>query len=254
MKKTDDNAINQHSKIADFYKFRPPYTNFFLNEAVKKMGIGKHSILLDLCCGRGELANSFSEHVKLIYAFDGSGPMLDNRIKRDNIIYNQRDLNNEDFSTPDLADHIIIGSAVHWLEDSSLSSIINNNLKDNGKVLVTHSFLKYENQAYFNVIRKINSEYKWGKSITVDFTGTKTLSKCGYRQIDHIHINQEVNFNVEYIIKNQLSYLYGDFYDAVMSDFNNYKKKMIDALSPLSNNGNLSAKLINWGIIYSADN
>lgn len=62
--KSSIDPISSHSRIANFYKFRPPYIEEFFVDASRKLELSKNSVILDLCCGRGELASRFAAFQK----------------------------------------------------------------------------------------------------------------------------------------------------------------------------------------------
>jgi SAM-dependent methyltransferase len=113
------NSIATHSKIADYYKYRPPYLAEFFHIGAIKMKLRKSDKLLDLCCGRGELANGFSNYVDKIKAVDGSSQMLKNSIARNNISYHLADVNHDEMNFIEEIDHIVIGSAIHWVSQKT---------------------------------------------------------------------------------------------------------------------------------------
>ena len=139
--------IDSHSRIAKVYKFRPPYMDKFFKEASRRLSLSHDDTLLDLCCGRGELSAGFADYAHRIQAIDGSREMLKNATQKSNITYVEADLNNEIFHLAESANHIVIGSAIHWIKASRLKSLIEKRLKDNGKTFVSHTLLKYDGQS-----------------------------------------------------------------------------------------------------------
>ena len=129
--KTD--AIKMHSRIADVYKFRPPYKDIFFQQLADKLKLKSTSDILDLCCGRGELASGMINFARNIYGVDGSSEMLSNSIKKPNITYYQADINNNLLPFKDKFDYFTIGTAIHWIRSVALNSIIHNHLRKNGK-------------------------------------------------------------------------------------------------------------------------
>jgi SAM-dependent methyltransferase len=244
------NSIDAHSRIADFYKNRPPYLLNFIQEACKRLDISSSSVLLDLCCGRGELASQFSQFVKNIYAVDGSEKMLKNRIKSDSVIYMQHDVNQAKLVLPSVVDNVLIGSAIHWVSSNAIKNIINKNLTKNGKFLVTHTLFEMNTEPYFPALKKLNFEFGRITNNSVDIRGIEKMKECNYSIVDSFRISAPVTFGIEYLYQNQLSYLYDDFYEKVKADIYAYKKEFIKNISPFLSNKKLGGKLINWGLIY----
>jgi SAM-dependent methyltransferase len=246
-------TIEAHSQIADFYKWRPPYAPGFFATAAQKLGLTADSCLLDLCCGRGELASGLSRFCGGVYAVDGSQRMLDNSIAVPGITYLLHDVNNEDFSLAKPVDHIVIGSAIHWVDPQSLESLVKRNLKPQGKVLVTHTLMTIQNQPWYRALANLNAAYGKG-GVGRGFKelgGADCLAACGFSKVDDLRFSRQATFDVEYLYKSQLSYLYGGFYDQVSADFEAYRKRLADTVAAhLDADGKLSGTLVNWGIVY----
>ncbi|ROZ79411.1 class I SAM-dependent methyltransferase [Ramlibacter sp. WS9] len=246
-------TIEAHSQIADFYKWRPAYAPSFFATAAQKLGLTADSCLLDLCCGRGELASGFSRFCGGVYAVDGSQRMLDNSIAMPGITYLLHDVNNEDISLAKPVDHIVIGSAIHWVEPQSLERLVKRNLKPQGKVLVTHTLMTIQNQPWYRGLANLNATYgKVGASRSVkELGGADRLAACGFSNVDGLRLGGPATFDVEYLYRSQLSYLYGGFYDRVSADLEGYRKRLADTVSAHCNaDGKLSGTLVNWGIVY----
>lgn len=247
-------TIEAHSQIADFYKWRPPYAPNFFSTAAQKLGLTTDSCLLDLCCGRGELASGFSRLCGGVYAVDGSQRMLDNSIAMPGITYLLHDVNNEDFSLPKPADHIVIGSAIHWVEPQSLDRLVKRNLKPQGKVLVTHTLMTIQNQPWYRRLASLNAAYgNTGANMSAkDLAGADRLAPCGFGKVDGLRISGQATFDVDYLYRSQLSYMYGDFYRRVSADFEGYRKRLAETVAEHRDaNGQLSGTLVNWGVVYA---
>jgi SAM-dependent methyltransferase len=246
-------TIEAHSQLADFYKWRPPYAPSFFSAAAKKLGLTADACLLDLCCGRGELASGFAPFCGGLYAVDGSQRMLDNSIAMPGITYLLHDVNNEDFSLPKPVDHIVIGSAIHWIDPQSLGRLVTRNLKPQGKVLVTHTLMTIQNQPWYRGLANLNVTYgNTGANKTAkDLAGADRLAACGFGKIDGLRIAGQATFDVDYLYRSQLSYMYGDFYRKVSADFEGYRQRLAETVAAHRNaDGKLSGTLVNWGIVY----
>lgn len=179
--------------------------------------------------------------------------MLDNGIAAPGITYLLHDVNSEDFSLPKPVDHIAIGSAIHWVEPQSLARLVKRNLKPQGKVLVTHTVMTIQDQPWYRALANLNVTYgKTGAEKTVkDLAGADRLAACGFRKVDGVRVGGQATFDVEYLYKSQLSYLYGDFYNKVSADLEGYRKRLADTVAAHRNaDGKLSGMLVNWGVVY----
>lgn len=242
--------IGSHDRIAGYYKARPPYRPEFFRTAAEKMRIDGASVLLDLCCGTGILADGFSPHAGTVYGVDGSAAMLEHAVPKDNIRYFRHDVNAEALSLPLKASHLVIGDAVWYLKSDSLLNILRSNVENGGKVLVAHTRLMFSEQPYANALNRVLLSYR--KDVAdVDFKGEGILQKCGYAAADNIRMRAGIRFGIDFLILNQLSYAYRDFYETTHANIEKYRADMTAALTPFLENGQISATLINAGIVYA---
>jgi ubiquinone/menaquinone biosynthesis C-methylase UbiE len=247
-------TIEAHSKLADFYDGRPPYVDDFFRQAGEQLGITPQSTLLDLCCGRGELASGFAAACRSIDAVDGSPQMLARRIERPNVTFRLHDVNREDLALAQAVDHIVVGSAIHWVDPSSLGRLIERNLKPGGKVLVTHTLMKFRNQPWSAPLARFNARFGrsgQGRSYQ-ELAGVDRLGACGFGKVDGLRIVRHMRFGPEYLLRSQLSYLYAEFYGKVSQDIDAYRRGLAETIAPfLDSERKLSATLVNWGVIYA---
>ena len=153
------NPIASHSKIANFYKYRPPYTVDFFSQLSAKLKSGTNTDFLDLCCGRGELASGMSSYSNKIYAVDGSKEMLSNSIPKNNVTYSLADVNNDELIFTEQVDHFLIGSAIHWIEQKALKRIIDSYLKTNGTVVITHPSFRFYTEEFSKALARLNARF-----------------------------------------------------------------------------------------------
>jgi len=243
-------GVVAHDNIANIYKYRAPYLDDFFIKLSMKLNFDENMCALDLCCGRGEVAVGIQQYANKIYAVDGSTEMLANAIKKDNIFYYKADANIGQLPFSEKFENIFIGTAIHWLSDRALKSIIKSHLYVNGKVIIIHRLFRFDEQEFHLPLNKLN--YKFGKrdNFSLDFTGLSKLEKCGFKPIDQLRIVTEVKFDVNYLYLNQLSLAYNEFYKNITQEESAYKTEFMDKILPFAKNGHLKAKLINWAIIY----
>lgn len=243
--------VSSHSRIADFYKYRPPYLKDFFCEASAKLDLTKNDNMLDLCCGRGELSSGFSQYVNSIKAVDGSSEMLRNAIDLKNVNYHLADVNADEMPFIEDIDQVVIGSAIHWITRKKLSMIAKCNLKKNGNFFVSHTLFNFDDQPYFSDLVELNKKY--GRSYgVVDLWGEEKFKSCGFKQVEKIRLVRKVSFDVDFLFRNQVSYAYGDFYENIFDNIDAYKSDLINEVSPFKLNGKISATLVNWAVIYGA--
>jgi SAM-dependent methyltransferase len=249
---SEENAIAAHSKIANFYKFRPPYHGDFFQQLVHKLRIDSTAEILDLCCGRGELASGISDFVNNVYGVDGSAEMLSNSINKSNVVYHQADVNKDPLPFEDKFDHFLIGSAIHWIKYVPLNNIIQKHLRKNGKVIVTHTLFRFDAEKFHGPLRKLNQKFGRGYR-SVDFWGREKFEKCGFHPSDRLQLVKDVAFDIKFLYANQLSYAYRDFYKKVVLQPDAYRNEFYATITPHAVNGKLRAKLVNWAEIYTSN-
>lgn len=245
------NSIEALDKIAKYYKARPPYFPGFFSLAVKELGIDSSSVLLDLCCGTGMLSDGLSKYARKIYGIDGSREMLAHANPHENVEWIECDVNHQQLILPEMVSHIIIGDAIWYIKRNSLKAIADAWLLPGGSIVVTHMTFVHAGESFCEVLDTINNSYK--KSyLSIDFQGASVLAACGFQPIGKIGGKGPVSFSVEFLIRNQLSYAYRDFYDATHANLDQYRSEIRSALAPLAVNGKLRTTLVNWGLVYKA--
>jgi len=247
------NPIESHSKIANFYKYRPPYTVDFFSQLSAKLRSGTDTNFLDLCCGRGELASGISSYANKIYAVDGSKEMLSNSIPKNNVTYSLADVNNDELIFTEQVDHFLIGSAIHWIKQEALKRIIDSYLKRNGTVVIAHPLFMFDMEEFNEPLARLNERFGKKRGNSVDLWGRDKLNKCEFKEINQVRILKNVEFGINFLFMNQLSYAYREFYEKVKSEPEAYKNEFMNTMTPFAKNGRLKAKLVNWAIVYSSN-
>lgn len=243
-------GIDAHAKLADFYRYRPPYLVEFFDELSKRLGLDADGCVLDLCCGQGELATGISSHTGKVHAVDGSPEMLARSARRSNVTYHQSNINLGLLPLKEKFDHFLIGTAIHWIRDYALASIIKSHLKEHGKISVTHRLLDFEDRNLRESLDGLNHEFGKRKAPNRDFSGILQMEACGFIETDRLKVAKNSRLDLNYLYMNQLSNAYGEFQDNVISKPDEYKSEFMRRMSPHASNGLISAKLVNWAVIY----
>lgn len=244
-------GIHAHNVLSNLYKFRPPYLKDFFNELSIKLKLSERDTVLDLCCGRGELADGVHDSVKHVFAIDGSDGMLLNAIQNSNVTFYNANVNSGILPIKEKVNNILIGTAIHWIRDYALTPILDEYLLPDGKVCMIHRSMDFDDEDFNVPLRNLNAKYQKKVDYRPDFTGYAKMQKCGFQEIKKIIIKRKIKFDLEYFYLNQLSLAYGDFQENIFLHANNYKQDFINALTPYLNDGKLSGSLTNWAIIYS---
>ena len=242
-------GISAHDQLAAFYQYRPPYFPEFFEKLKSEINLRPDAAVLDLCCGRGEVAEKISGYVRKVCAVDGSSEMLARAILRDNIEYQQANVNLGSLPLAERFEYITIGTAVHWIRDYALMAIIESNLQTSGKVIILHRKLQPEGMELESALRSLNSAFGKGDSSPA-LSGKAKLEECGFRATRQIDFVKKIAFSLDYLYMHNLSSAYGGFYQRIIQEKNNYKEQLMNAARPFMRNDRLFGHLINWAIIY----
>jgi SAM-dependent methyltransferase len=241
--------INSHSRIAGVYRFRAPYVEPFFSGLLKKMGLGAASVALDLCCGRGELAVGFAPSIREVYAVDGSSEMLDLAIPHDKVRYNQADVNQPGLTLPGRVDAILIGRAIHWVGEAGLRTLTERYLAPGGVLMVSSAYFAMAEQPWYLpmqfYVKRFGYEY-----LNPDLLGVEKLAQLGYAQSDRVDVVKTCSFSMDYLLGHQLSSAYGAYQRNVMQDIDGFSKGLRAVVSPYLMDGKLTAKVVNWGVVF----
>ena len=257
MNKNLNQSIIIHNAQAKYYKYRTPYIPKLFAELEKKLQISNQSILLDLCCGCGEVSEGFAKgNCNKIYALDGSKDMLNLAYINEKIEYSCIDINSKLFECPEPVDFFVIGRAIHWIEPKKLQDLVHKNMKENGTIIILSSQwdsdepwfpifnsvqLKYVKQ--LNLVEKITSR-------KLDFTGQKTMQEIGFIEVEKFHVQTTGQFNINWLINHVLSNNYAENLIALEANLFDFKAEMHKNLTPFLKKGKILAKFTSWAIIY----
>lgn len=248
--KTEFEVIASHSAQAPFYKFRTPYFPKYFKGLSNELGLSSDSVLLDICCGSGEMAKGLQAEVAKIYAIDGSAEMLSYAPKFDNVVYSQCDVNTENYTSPEPVDHFVIGRAIHWTEADALQRMADNCLKDNGKIAIcsTQWFADGSwGQAYHEAIKKYDL---FDKHVRIDFSGTETLHNAGFKPVRRLQYKSFFQCGLASLGGYALASAYGKKFEHMMENREVLKNDIVKAVGPHLVNGMVRQKIINWAILF----
>lgn len=243
----DVDPISAHDRIADLYGHRAPYTDRFFAVAADKLGLSAEKTVVDLCCGRGELASGFAGFAGAVHAVDGSQAMLNRRIERPNIVYALGDVNDPALKLPDHVDAVTVGRAIHWISGEALARLTR---RTNATFLITFSTFRHESPAFRAALRALNAGF--GKQdIRIDLTGNEKFRAVGYSEIDYFSVARHVGVTLDRFCGNQLSYLYRGFYDYTVGRQDIYRRELHARLGPFAVDGRLQMTLLAKTYLYA---
>ncbi len=243
-------SIAAHSAQAPYYKYRTPYLRPLFTKLAEDLGLTKESVVIDLCCGCGEIATGIKGHVGRVHAIDGSAEMLALAPRDEKIVYYQRDVNKEPLETPELADHILIGRAIHWIEEEALARIVRDNLRVGGKVVILSTQWAPEGDWGPAYIRAMNKYKLNTSSDNADFSGKDKFSKIGYQNSGRIQFETRASMDIEYLTNYSISSSYGNDLQRIIGNIDEFRNDISNNLSPFLLNGALVETVISWAIFY----
>lgn len=240
-------SVSYHSKMSEFYKYRTPYVDLLFENIFHYLKLNNKSIIVDLCCGSGELSSGLSKYVKKIHAVDGSRDMLSKAPSLFNVHYYHYEVCKSliDFQEP--VDHVFIGKAVHWLNKDCLYNSIKSNLKNDGSIVIIYNVL--DNAQWSLKIDCLLNEYG-RRSYGHDFTGKNTLNAIGYAEHDKIIIKGNIKFDLEHFMGQLLSLSYGEAFENILKNYQIFKEKVTEILSPFMIDGFVNREFYNIALIY----
>lgn len=247
---SDFKVIESHSAQAPFYKYRTPYLSGLFEGIITELGLDDQSVLVDACCGRGELSARLIERVGHIHAFDGSQEMLNHAFPHDRISYSLCDVNVDRFRAPQPVNHILIGRALHWIERDSLQQLVEDNLADDGCVLICSSAWTPTGPWEMPYVRLLKRYCKNEKPAAAQFNGAEKMENAGFRLRDRIVCKADMRVSLRYLFGHTLSAAYGEDFDRLMANRKDFANNLVGSLSPFLVDGKLSQKTTSYAAIY----
>lgn len=248
--KADPQSIKIHSDQADYYKYRTPYISDLFKDVCNELGVTKNSILMDLGCGRGEVANILSNYAHKVHAIDGSKEMIDLAIKQDSIEYQVVDLNSSNPVIENKVNHIFFGRSIHWFSSESLDRLSSNLLADDGSIVVCStqwSPVGDWGSVYFETKQKFVTPTQNRKH---DFTGRSNLNGAGFSPVKKFAVDQFFKANVEFMIGHTFATTYRDNLAKLKNLSVEFENEMRTSLKTFEENREIAMKVTTWAYIY----
>ena len=241
------NIVKPHSDKASYYKFRAPYSQLFFKEPKKKLSLSPESRLLDLCCGSGQLAQGLAGAVDHVVAVDGADGMIAIAKPHPNITYVCHDINST--AKPlelygDSYSHMLLGRAIPYVSPQALKTLADNNLSGDGAIVVCGAGLNPQIPWIAN-FKRLRESYA---SIRGDFIGATKLAELGFHLADTVLIKTPVVCNPRFLVAHALSYALT--HEKIVADINNFKTRVLQAVTPYIKGGELQGEVLSWALIY----
>jgi trans-aconitate methyltransferase len=194
-----------HEKSAEFYRYRMPYLADLFPDLIKALHLNHDSVIADIGAGQGEISRKLNNHVKKIYAVDAAENMMRKLADIKNVIPMKCDVNKQDLIFTEKIDAVFFGRSIHWVDVSSLKTLLEKNLRGNGAVAVLTSGFSNKNR-WISDYMTLRKKHSYPLSSTIDIHGGKTLQSIGFVQSNVLSLNATVEFNADMLMLNMLSY------------------------------------------------
>lgn len=241
--------ISSHSALAPYYADRTPYFESFFAELAARLHLDTQSTLLDVCCGRGELAAGLARYAGQIHAIDGSSEMLARSFARDQVSYALCNVNAEVYRAGTPIDHFVVGRAMHHIHTPSLARLIDTNLREGGTVVSCSSYLGRK-EPWQVALEDVLIRFGHRPGPGADIVGELKLRELGFEVVDDLQINFRTKIDAMYLARHERSRSYGELFTNVSTDFDRFAEDLSKTLSPYLVEGNLDATIINWAYLF----
>lgn len=243
-------VIAAHSEQARYYKFRTPYLASIFYGLKTALALTERSVLLDLCCGCGEVADGIKGHVGHVHAVDGSAEMLAHAPENQKISYYEADVNKEPIQLPEVADHLLIGRALHWIEEEPLRRIISDNLKEDAHAVILSAQWSGQDE-WVQQYRALVLRY-WGNTASdrQDFSGIEKMKKLGFDFHKRIESKAMFSMNINYLLGYTLANSYGDNHKNIIKNIKKFKDDLENILNIFLADGIVSTEISSWAAVY----
>jgi SAM-dependent methyltransferase len=247
--------MGRFETTAEFYKFREPYPPPFFQTLSETLQLGKHTRMLDVACGPGNLAIGFAPYVGTCLAIDIEPEMLrvaTEAASQTNITFQQTPI--EDLTAPQSSfDFVTIGRAIHWLPQEASLAVFERVIAGNGLIAVcaaaaTDAPCNAWTANFRDLRRKWSNDYdesRYRPDLDAWFAPSP------FRRTHELTATQTYTFTIEHLINRALSFSVTS--PAVLGDRRTeFESELRTALDPFANNGALQEEIEAKAIIFEA--
>ena len=248
--KVEPTSIRIHSDQADYYRYRTPYIAGLFEAVCRELGVTKNSTLMDLGCGRGEVASHLSDYATKVYAVDGSREMIDLSIKKEGVEYQVVDLNAENPVTKSKVDHLFFGRSIHWFPSESLHRLSSSLLDEEGRIVVCStqwSPVGDWGSVYFETRKKFIPPKKKQRH---DFTGLSNLNGAGFVPARKLSVDQVFRVDIDFMIGHTFSTTYRENLKKLKTLSTEFTEEMKRSLKLYEEKYGMAIKVTSWAQIY----
>lgn len=247
---TGASSITIHSDQADYYQYRTPYIADLFDAICKELGITNNSTVMDLGCGRGEVASFLSTYASKVYAIDGSSEMIDLSVKKDGIEYQVVDLNLDTPIISKKVDHLFFGRSIHWFPSESLARLSSHLLTEDGCIVVCSTQwcpIGDWGKSYYETRQKFISP---NRKRRYDFTGGSSLNTAGFFRTKELAFDRVFNVDSDFMIGHAFSTAYRENLTKLKSRATEFASEMKRSLEFYEKKREIALRVTSWAYIY----
>ncbi len=241
--------VLRHSQRAGPYRHRLPYLSPLFAELGRRLPAGPGAVLLDLCCGTGELAAGFASAGARVTGLEAAPGMLAAARQVPGAEYLLHDVNGP--SSPSALsghrfDHIVIGRAVPYITDGALRLYVHEHLRADGSVVVCGSGLD-PRVPWAADFARLRGAYA---PVRGDFIGARKLSECGFTCCDKVVAQARMSCDTNFLLRHALSFALS--HDAIAADLGTFSSRLNELARPYLREGQLHGRVMSWALVYRA--
>lgn len=245
-------SIRIHSEQSGYYAYRTPYIPPLFETVCRELHISKNSVLMDMACGRGEVASLLSPHAGVIHGVDGSTEMIALATRLENIKYQVADLNAISPQVDEKVDHFFFGRSIHWFTGASLLRLSRDVIKDNGCIVVCSTQWSPVGD-WGTAYTAIRNQFipKKGNSRDWDFTGQTQLGEAGFTPIQRFDAQATMQATCEFMVGHTFATTYDEQLRALEQKRIEFSAAMHRALAKHEQKNALTWNIHSWAIVYA---
>jgi len=244
------NIKNSFELASDHYGYRLPYPKALFHEVSRYLKFDERTSILDLCCGQGQLSLGFADRIGRAVATDFSEQMIASAPRHERVDYVLHDVNAPEPLPDRYRDtrfsHIVVGRAIHWIDQRSLKVVADRNLEREGRILIFGSGFTQDNP-WLPAFTALQKQYEKGER-KLDFLGTEKLADAGFLNECEAYAEFKAAASVDFMTRYALSF--GRSTERISDDLDDFQVKLKDVLAPYMTGSRLIGDAIGWATMF----
>jgi SAM-dependent methyltransferase len=235
------------SRTARTYSGRIPYFQEFFDKVAVATGLDRESFVLDLACGRGEIATGLARHCGEVLGIDKSAEMLTSGRVPANVRLLRADLNSDAIDIPRPASLVTIGRAVPYLDPKIVIPFLDSATREDGAVLVCAAAI-WKDVAWLEAYLALCRRYR-RRQAAQGFAGRAFFRNSRWKLTRIISTRATIHWRPERLYRNALSH--ENLVQGILADQERFVQELKKILAPHKDeHGNISFQAMSWGVEY----